>query len=83
MVESPLFVRTYHANHQLLPKSCQIIQSKINSFPALRQHMLTHAFDIQSTLHILDVTAKTAEDLLLLVVLLTSKMLSTPKEEIL
>jgi hypothetical protein len=45
--------------------------------------MLTHAFDIQSTLHILDVTAKTAEDLLLLVVLLTSKMLSTPKEEIL
>lgn len=26
------------------------------------QHMLTHAFDIQSTLHILDVTAKTAED---------------------
>ena len=26
-----------------------------------RQHMLSHAFDIQSTLHILDVTAKTAE----------------------
>ena len=25
--------------------------------------MLSHAFDIQSTLHILDVTAKTAEDL--------------------
>ena len=28
----------------------------------LRQHMLTHSFDIQTTLHILDVTAKTAED---------------------
>eukprot|EP00434_Breviolum_minutum_P036987 symbB.v1.2.032782.t1/scaffold3980.1/size46957/2 len=26
------------------------------------QHMLTHSFDIQTTLHILDVTAKTAED---------------------
>ncbi|CAK9000708.1 unnamed protein product [Durusdinium trenchii] len=26
------------------------------------QHMLTHLFDVQSTLHILDVTAKTAQD---------------------